>query len=141
MAATIDAVVNDGLSKNQAADNFEVSRTTLKNRLSGRVTHEVNPGLKPYLTKDEEWELADHLLKAASIAYGKTRRDVCQLLSRDLSLAKGGPKWCTLFISHQMTKTAYYLPHKDTTFEFAWDNSSPTNRKPVLQNNIVQSHF
>ena len=61
MAATIDAVVNDGLSSNQAADNFEVSCTTLKDRLSGRVTHEVNPGPKPYLTKDEERELADHL--------------------------------------------------------------------------------
>lgn len=49
----------------------------MKDRLSGRVIHGANPGPKPYLTKEEESQLASHLLQAADIGYGKTRRDVC----------------------------------------------------------------
>lgn len=77
MAAALEAVMKDGLSSNRAADTYGVPRSTLKDRISGRVVHGVNPGPKPYLTEDEERDLADHLLKAAEIGYGKTRRDVC----------------------------------------------------------------
>ncbi len=66
MVGAIQAVINDGLSMNQAADNYQVPRSTLKDRLSGRVTHGVNPGPKPYLTKDEEQGLADYLISAAN---------------------------------------------------------------------------
>ncbi len=66
-----------GLSMNQAADNYQVPRSTLKDRLSKRVIHGVNPGLKPYLTKDEEQGLADYLISAANIGYGKTRDVLC----------------------------------------------------------------
>ena len=51
-------------------------RSTLKDRLSGRVVHGTNPGPKPYLTRDEETELSAHLLQASSIGLGRTRRDV-----------------------------------------------------------------
>ena len=76
MAAALNAVLKDGLSGNRAADAHGVPRTTLKDRLSGRVLHGVNPGPQPYLTKNEETDLASHLLTASSIGYGKTRRDV-----------------------------------------------------------------
>lgn len=76
MVAAMDAVIKQGLSANRAADTHDVPRSTLKDRLSGCLIHGVNPGPKPYLTKDEESELADHLLKASSIGYGKTRRNV-----------------------------------------------------------------
>ncbi len=76
MTAAIDAVLKQRLSGNWAADIHGVPRSTLKDRLSGRVIHGTNPGPRPYLTKDEESELSDHLLTASSIGYGKTRRDV-----------------------------------------------------------------
>ncbi len=75
MTAAIEAVKR-GESGNQAADLHNVPRSTLKDRLSGRVIHGINPGPRPYLTKDEEEELSSHLLTASSIGYGKTRRDV-----------------------------------------------------------------
>ena len=53
-----------------------VSRSTLKDRLSGRVVHGTNSGPKPYLTRDEETKLSAHLLRASSIGLGRTRRDV-----------------------------------------------------------------
>ena len=80
MLAAIDAVVKGGLSRNQAADTHGVPRSTLKDRLSGRVVHGVNPGPRPYLTADEERELAAHLIQASDIGFGKTRRDVCCLV-------------------------------------------------------------
>lgn len=57
----------------------------LGQRLSGRVVHGTNPGPVPYLTKDEETDLAHHLLTAAEIGYGKTHRDVCCLVESYLN--------------------------------------------------------
>jgi len=48
---------------NRAALEYKVPRTTLKDRVSLRVIHGCNMGPKPYLTKDEEKELVDFLLK------------------------------------------------------------------------------
>lgn len=76
MLAAIDDV-KSGISRNQAAEAHSVPRSTLKDRLSGRVNHGTNPGPVPYLTNDEEGLLTDYLLKSADMGYGKTRRDVC----------------------------------------------------------------
>ena len=58
MLAAICSVVEDGLSGNRAADMHGVPRSTLKDRLGGRVVHGVKPGVKPgpqpYLSADEE---------------------------------------------------------------------------------------
>lgn len=59
-----------------AADLHGVPRSTLKDRLSGRVKHGMKSGPKPYLSKEEESELASHLLQAADIGYRKTREDI-----------------------------------------------------------------
>ena len=75
MLADIDSVMN-GLSGNRSADTHGVPRSTLKDRLSGRVVHGVKPGPIPYLSANEERELAYHLLQASAIGYGKTRMDV-----------------------------------------------------------------
>ncbi len=61
-----------GTSCNQAADAHGVPRSTLKDRVSGRVVHGVSPGPVPYLSTEEEALLADYLFKSC-----KTRRDVC----------------------------------------------------------------
>lgn len=44
--------------------------------MRGRVVHGTNPGPSTYLDKDEEHALAEHLIDAAKIGYGKTRRQV-----------------------------------------------------------------
>ena len=85
MADAINAVKQQGISANQAADCHGIPRSTLKDRLSGRVIHGVSPGPRPYLSKSEETELASHLLTASSIGYGKTRRDVRCLVETHLT--------------------------------------------------------
>ncbi len=84
------AAINDvkkGMSGNKAADANGVPRSTLKDRLSGRVSHGTMPG-RPvkYLTADEGGMLVDYLLKCSEIGYGKTRRDVCSLVESYLQI-------------------------------------------------------
>ena len=76
MLAAISRVQDDGLSVNQAADLHGVPRSTLKDRLSGRVIHGTKSGPKSYLTAEEENELVMHLLQVSKMGFGKTRRDV-----------------------------------------------------------------
>jgi len=48
-------------------------QTTLKDKISGRVRHERNPGPEPYLNQDKENSLASFLIK---MGCGKTKQDV-----------------------------------------------------------------
>lgn len=72
MVAAMDSVVKDGLSQNRAAVLHGVPRSTLKDRLSGRVVHGTKPGPKPFLSSNEESDLAEFLVEAAKIGYGRT---------------------------------------------------------------------
>ena len=83
MLAAIEDVA-DGVPQNRAADLHGVPRTTLKDRVSGRVLHGTKPGPIPYLSSNEESELASFLIDAAKIGYGRTRRDVRCLVESHL---------------------------------------------------------
>ena len=76
MQAAMKAVSDDGMSINKAAVLHGVPKTTLKDRLSGRVVHGTNPGPAKYLDEEEEHALADHLIVSAKAGYGKTRKQV-----------------------------------------------------------------
>ena len=78
MLAAIKAV-QEGQPVNQAACEHGIPKTTLKDRISGRVTHGSNPGPKPYLSAVEENELTDFLKTCAQLGYGKTRRDTMSI--------------------------------------------------------------
>ena len=54
MFAAIKSVKNESSGINQAALLHEVPKTTLKNRLSGRVVHGTKPGPRRYLNSNEE---------------------------------------------------------------------------------------
>ena len=79
----IDDVLNNRLKPTAAAVKHGVPRSTLNDRLSGRVTHGTKPGPKPYLTTAEK-ELAEHLIEAASLGYGKTCQDVMTIVERHI---------------------------------------------------------
>ena len=74
--------VSDGVSTCKAALVHGVPRTTLQDRVTGRVTHGHNPGPKPYLDMAEESELTSHLIDASKIGYGKTRCEVFSIVER-----------------------------------------------------------
>ena len=76
--AMIDAMkeVEDGMPVATAAREHSVPRTSLQNRMSGKVTHGKRPGRKPYLDPDEETQLAEFIIECASVGYGKTRIEI-----------------------------------------------------------------
>ena len=88
---------------NRAALEHSVPRTTLKDRLSGRIIHGSNIGPKPYLTQDEEKELAKFLINCFKMGYGKTRGEVLKIV--EAVVKKKGRKhegpisqgWCCCF--------------------------------------------
>lgn len=54
---------------------------TLKDCLSGSVTHGDKPGPKPHLiVEKEEQELAAHLIETSNIGYGKTRHNFLSIV-------------------------------------------------------------
>lgn len=63
------------MGANRAARTYSVPASTLKDGLSGQVKHGTNPGPIPYLTSDEEDELATFLIQVSEIGWGKTKGD------------------------------------------------------------------
>ena len=46
---------------------YGVPKSTLHDRISGRVRHGTKPGPSPYLDHTEEQKLADHMITVAKI--------------------------------------------------------------------------
>ena len=82
MLGAIEAVKGGELGVNAAAREFGVPASTLRDRLSGCITHGVNPGPQPYLLPGEESELAEYLTSTSKVGYGKTRRQVLNIVQR-----------------------------------------------------------
>lgn len=76
MTSALNEFKNGKLTIGKIAKKFQIPKTTLHNRISGRVIHGTKPGPKPYLQADEEVVLVDHLISAAKVGYGKTRKQV-----------------------------------------------------------------
>ena len=71
MLSAIEAV-KGGMSVLRAATTYNVPRTTLQDRVKGRVKHGDKQGPSTYLTSVEEEELEAFLMEVAKVGYGKT---------------------------------------------------------------------
>ena len=79
MISAMKAVQTGIMGVNEAAIKHGVPKTTLKDRISNRVTHGTKPGPKQYLNNEEEKELTEFLKDSAAIGYGKTRVEVMNI--------------------------------------------------------------
>ena len=59
-----------------------IPKTTLKDRISGKVKHGTNPGPSSFLTREEENELTSFLTKACKMGQGKTKQEVLYIVKR-----------------------------------------------------------
>ena len=84
MVQAMDAVKSGLLGVNRAALEYGVPKTTLKDRIAGRVSHGTNIGSKPYLSKKEEEELVKFLINCSKMGYGKTRSEVLKIVEATL---------------------------------------------------------
>ena len=79
MMAAINTV-SKGCSINRAAVEHRVPRSTLQDKISGKVQHGIRPGPKPYLNKLEEGNLVKFLEVVSAVGYGKTRKQVMNIV-------------------------------------------------------------
>ena len=77
MIEAMEAVKTGRLGVNRAAEEYNVPKTTLKDRLAGRIKHGAKSGPGSYLTPSEETKLAKFLI------------DVCKMGHED-----GGDRYC-----------------------------------------------
>ena len=85
IAKAVDAVRCQGLTVRRAAESYDVPKSTLHDRLSGRVLAGGCSGPPKYLTDEEEEQLEDFLIGSASVGYARSRQQVMQLVGEVVS--------------------------------------------------------
>ena len=106
MTAAMESV-KAGSGINRAALDHGIPRSTLKDRISGRVLHGTKPGPSSYLSEREENYLAVFLKECAAVGYGKARRDVlniAQSVAEEKGVLRGmriSPGWWRRFLERQ----------------------------------------
>ena len=90
MLAAIKAV-QEGQPIYTSAREHGVPRTTLQDRILGKVKHGAKPGPAPYMTPEEK-ETVEFLLLTSKAGYPKTRGDISRIaenVARDKGMLKG----------------------------------------------------
>ena len=103
MNSALKAVVEEHESVRAAAQKFNVPKSTLGDRVSGRVLPGATSGPNTYLSIDEEKELVRFLCRSSAIGHGRTRQEVIAIVERVLA-SRGSTKkvssgWWTSFVS------------------------------------------
>ena len=89
MRGAMEAVKGGLMGVNRASREFGVPRTTLRDRISGHVQHGSKSGPMPYLTEEEDQELAGFLKQVSRIGYGKTKKEILAIVQK--TVEKKGP--------------------------------------------------
>ena len=90
MDQAVKAIVGDGKSIWRAAMQYNVPRSTLFDRVSGRVQPGAVSGSPKYLTSTEEAKLAKFLSRCGAIWYARSKSEILALVQRVLdSRGKG----------------------------------------------------
>ena len=71
-----------GSSIKRAAEEHDVPRIALQDRVLGHVEHGKKPGQQPYLNKEEEEDLAKFVEVVADIGFGKTRKQIKAMVEK-----------------------------------------------------------
>ena len=77
-----------GMSVRKAAEIYGVPKSTLSDRVSGRVAFGARSGPSTYLSDDEEFELVQFLTHCATVGYAKSKHDILAIV-RNVVLSKG----------------------------------------------------
>ena len=73
------------MSVRKAAKEHGVPRSTLHDRVTGKVVPNARSGAKRYLSDEEEAALVDFLIGCASLGYAKSSKDVMALIQQIVS--------------------------------------------------------
>lgn len=76
------SAIGVGMTVKKASIVYGIPRTTLNDHKLGKVRPGALPGRPTLLSTKEEEDLVNFLVESASIGYGRTRRDVLNIVSR-----------------------------------------------------------
>ena len=82
MTQAYQSVLSDGLSVRRAAMEFNIPRTTLGDRVSGKVQDGSRSGRVRYLSDSEESELVQFLISCANVGYPRKRSEVIAMVQQ-----------------------------------------------------------
>ena len=85
MLKAYNAVKKEGMSRRRAAIIYGVPKSTLDDRLTGKVLFGSHSGPPRYLNDEEEEELVSFLFGCASVGYAKTRKEVIAIVEEFLA--------------------------------------------------------
>lgn len=74
--------VLSGMTVRRAAEEFAVPRSTLHDRVSGKVQYGCKSGPRRYLNSTEEMELANFITGCASLGYSRTKKQIIEAVQR-----------------------------------------------------------
>ena len=74
--------VEKGEPVRRAAEMFNVPKSTLHDHITGKVMFGARSGPDPYLTVEEEEELASFLIQTAKIGYPHTKKQIISLVQQ-----------------------------------------------------------
>ena len=83
------AAVNEGMSVRRASYEFDVPKSTLQDRLSGKVGVDARSGPERYLTDDEEKKLVKFLIGCSKVGYSRSKKQVLVLVSAIVAKKRG----------------------------------------------------
>lgn len=75
------AHVEDNVSVRRAAEMYGVPKSTLQDRISGRVPFGKKSGPTKFLTDEEETELVNFICGCATVGYAKSKQQILSLVS------------------------------------------------------------
>ena len=90
MLKAYEAVTRGEVSIRRASEVYGVPRTTLQDRVSGKVSLDAKCGVGRLLTDEEESRLAGFLIGCASIGYAKSWKDVLAIAQQILDSRNTG---------------------------------------------------
>ena len=76
MDKACEAVLTGKLTVGAAAEEYGVPKSTLYDKVTGKVPVKAKSGRRAYLTDEDEAKLVQFLVGCASVGYAKSRRDV-----------------------------------------------------------------
>ena len=85
MREAVNAINEQGMSVSKASVVYGIPRTTLNDHKLGKVLPGAKPGAPTLLSTSEEEDIVDFLIKSADIGYGRTRKEVLDIVSRMLA--------------------------------------------------------
>ena len=86
MELALSAVRNEGVSHSAAARQYGVPRTTLIDRLKGRISDNAVMGAKTVLNKEEEEALCQFVVRSAKAGFPLQRLDLKNWVKQILDL-------------------------------------------------------